>query len=67
MIRVAVAGLGKMALSHLAVLRAHPNVEVTAACDGLSYLSNNLQRFTGIRCYTDYNSMLDQERVGADD
>lgn len=65
MIRIALAGLGKMGLSHLAILRAHPEVEVVAACDGLSYLTSNLQRHTGIGCYNDYERMLECERLDA--
>jgi predicted dehydrogenase len=54
-----------MGLSHLAILRAHPDVEVIAACDGLSYLTTNLQRHTGIACYSDYDRMLEAERLDA--
>lgn len=64
-IRIALAGLGKMGLSHLAILRAHPEVELVAACDGLAYLTSNLEKHTGIRCYGDYDRMLDEERLDA--
>jgi len=63
--RVALAGLGKMGLSHLAILRAHPDVEVVAICDGLSYLTSTLQRYTGIKGYGDLDTLLEQERLDA--
>jgi predicted dehydrogenase len=32
-IRMAMVGLGKMGLSHLAIVRAHPQVDLVAGCD----------------------------------
>jgi scyllo-inositol 2-dehydrogenase (NADP+) len=63
--RVAAIGLGKMGLSHLAIFRAHPNVELVAACDGLSYLTGVLEKYAGLRCYNDYRRMLDKETLDA--
>ena len=33
-------GLGKMGLSHLAIVRAHPGVNLVAACDSTAYLTD---------------------------
>ena len=33
MIRVALMGLGKMGLSHCAIINTHPDVELVAVCD----------------------------------
>ncbi len=49
MIRVAVVGLGKMGISHLALLRAHPEVELAAVCDSSSYVLGVLKKYTGVR------------------
>jgi predicted dehydrogenase len=38
MIRVAVVGLGKMGLSHLSMIRAHPQVSVEAIVDATGYI-----------------------------
>ena len=64
-IRLGIAGLGKMGLSHLALINAHPGIEVAAACDGLKYLTSNLGRFTGLTCYNDYYDMLDAAQLDA--
>ena len=58
MIRVAVVGLGKMGISHLALLRAHPKVELAALCDSSSYVSSVLHKYTGIATHSDYEKML---------
>lgn len=34
MIDVAVVGLGKMGLSHLSMIKAHPDVNLVGVCDG---------------------------------
>lgn len=58
MIRVAVAGLGKMGLSHLAMINSHPCVKVCAVCDTADYLLDVLSKYSGVRTYTDYDAML---------
>ena len=44
MIRIAVVGLGKMGLSHLAILRTHPDIDVVAVCDTFGMMLNGLSR-----------------------
>lgn len=58
MVRVAVVGLGKMGLSHLSMIRAHPEVQVVGICDGSRYLLDMLGKYTGIQAYSDLSSML---------
>jgi predicted dehydrogenase len=58
MIRVAVVGLGKMGLSHLAMIHAHPGVRVDAVCDSTRYLLDVLNKYTGVRTIPDYRAML---------
>lgn len=58
MIRVAVVGLGKMGISHLAIIGAHADVEVAAVCDGSDYVVDVLSKYTGVKTYTDYAKML---------
>ena len=58
MIRVAVVGLGKMGISHLGIINAHPDVEVVAVCDPTKYLIDVLEKYSGIRGYTDYDKLL---------
>jgi predicted dehydrogenase len=58
MVSVAVVGLGKMGLSHLSIIRAHPEVKVIAMCDASKYLLDVLGKYTGISGYSDWESML---------
>jgi predicted dehydrogenase len=57
-IRVAVVGLGKMGLSHLAVLNAHPDVDVAAVCDPARHVLRVLGKYTAVTTYSDYQAML---------
>src|SRR5665213_1341404 len=65
MIRIAIAGLGKMGLSHLAILRTHPDVDVVAVCDTFGLMLNGLNRYAGLKTYTDYNELLEKEPLDA--
>lgn len=63
-IRVGVVGLGKMGLSHFAMVNAHPRVE-TIACDGAGFMVDVLSRNIPNPIYRDYDAMLDKERLDA--
>jgi predicted dehydrogenase len=58
-------GLGKMGLSHLAIVRAHPMVDLVAGCDSTQYLNDGLTKYTGLKCYQDYDRLLEQEQLDA--
>jgi len=58
MINVGVVGLGKMGLSHCAILRPHPDVSLAAVCDSTGYVLDVLNKYTGIPTYSDYKKML---------
>jgi scyllo-inositol 2-dehydrogenase (NADP+) len=63
--RVALIGVGKMGLSHLAILNAHPDVTVAAVCDRSGYLLDVLGKYGGFNCYSDYDEMLTAEKLDA--
>lgn len=65
MIRIAVVGVGKMGLSHLSILGAHPRVALAAICDTSGYMLDVLEKYTGVSGYTDYQKMLDQADLDA--
>jgi predicted dehydrogenase len=65
MIRLGMVGVGKMGLSHLAIARAHPQVLLAAVCDSTAYLTDVLTKHTGLKCYADFDRMLDAERLDA--
>ncbi|HLS55618.1 MAG TPA: Gfo/Idh/MocA family oxidoreductase [Zeimonas sp.] len=65
MIRVGVAGLGKMGLSHLAMIRPHPDVEVAGVCDTTGYVVDVLEKYTGVRAFSGFEAMLDAAALDA--
>lgn len=58
MIKLAVVGLGKMGLSHHSMINAHPRVTVAAVCDSAGYVLDVLNKYTGVKTYTDFDAML---------
>ena len=65
MIRVGMVGLGKMGLSHMSIVRAHPEVTLVAACDTMTYLTDVLAKNTGLKGYVDLDKMLAEEQLDA--
>lgn len=65
MIRIALIGVGKMGLSHLAIINSHPDVGLVAVCDSAAYVLGALHKYTGIKCYSDYRKLLDEEALDA--
>jgi predicted dehydrogenase len=63
-IKIGVVGLGKMGLSHHALLHAHPEVEVVA-CDSAKYVLGVLAKNTGVETYSDYGEMLNRGGLDA--
>lgn len=53
MIDVAVVGLGKMGLSHLSMIKAHPEVNLVGVCDATGYLLDILSKYTRVATYKD--------------
>lgn len=64
-LKLAVVGLGKMGLSHLAVINAHPRVKVEAVCDPVGYVLDVLNKYTGVRTWTDFERMLNEVALDA--
>jgi predicted dehydrogenase len=65
MIRVGVVGLGKMGLSHYALLNAHPDVEVVGVCDSSGYVLGVLRKYTDISTYEDHGALLEGTELDA--
>lgn len=65
MIRTAIVGLGKMGLSHLAILRTHPDLDVVGICDSAGYVRDILGKYTGLPCYDDFDRMLAETKAEA--
>lgn len=60
MIKAVIIGLGKMGMSHAAILGGLPNVELVAMCDTDGLLQSAFKKLTKIVCYTDYKKMIEE-------
>jgi predicted dehydrogenase len=66
MIKTAIIGLGKMGLSHTAILGAHPKVDLVAICDTSSMVLAAFKRYNpNITRYEDFNKMYAEEDMDA--
>jgi predicted dehydrogenase len=65
MIKVALIGLGKMGLSHCAILSAHQEVEVVAICDSASYLTSAMSKQMNAKTFKNYAKMIKEEELDA--
>lgn len=63
MLRAGIIGLGKMGLSHAAIVGAHPDVDLVAVCDTSSMILDGFKKYTGVVPYSDFKKMIDQEKL----
>lgn len=64
-VRVGVVGVGKMGLSHLAIVRALQDVELVGVVDSTDYLLDVLNKYTGASTFSTLEKMLDQAKPEA--
>ena len=60
MIRAGIIGLGKMGISHCAIVNAHPDVKLVAVCDTSKFILSAIKKYSGFECFTDYKKMIDK-------
>jgi predicted dehydrogenase len=65
MINVALIGAGKMGLSHLSILGAHPEVNIVGVADTSSMVNDVLEKYSGFKTFTDYRKMLESVKADA--
>ena len=63
MLKAGIIGLGKMGLSHAAIVAPHKDVDLVAVCDTSSLILDGIRKFTGIKVYDDYRKMIDSETL----
>lgn len=62
MIKAAIIGLGKMGISHAAILGGLPDVELAGVCDSDGLVQSGFEKLTRIPFFTDYKKMIDTVR-----
>ena len=63
MIKGAIIGLGKMGLSHAAILGGHNDVDFVAVCDTSSLVLDAFKKLSVVRTYSDYKEMIEKESL----
>jgi predicted dehydrogenase len=61
MLKGGIIGLGKMGISHAAIVGPHKNVDLAAVCDTSSLILDGFKKFTKVSVYDDYKKMIDSE------
>jgi predicted dehydrogenase len=59
MIRTGIIGLGKMGISHCAILGAQPLVNLVSVCDSSSLVIDAFKKYSKFECFSDYKKMID--------
>jgi len=59
-IKVAVIGLGRMGISHAAIVNTHPDVSLVGVSDASSLVLNTLRQYMPTPCFSDYRQMFDE-------
>lgn len=65
MIRIGLIGLGKMGISHCAILNSHKDVALIAVCDSSTFLLEAFNKYSKMKTYTDYKKMIHDESLDA--
>ncbi len=63
MVKAGIIGLGKMGLSHAAIVDPHPDADLVAVCDTSSLILDAFKKFTNVNVYSDYTKMIDNEKL----
>jgi predicted dehydrogenase len=53
-----IVGLGRMGITHLAILNTHPDVDIHAMCDESAFMRGALDKYVGVETYDDYSAMV---------
>ena len=65
MIKTGVIGLGKMGISHLSILGAHPDVQIDGVCDTSKVVLDVLGKYSSFPCFDDHKKMLERTKPDA--
>ncbi len=65
MIKIALIGAGKMGISHLAILGAHPDVELVGVCDTSKMVIDALEKYGNFKGFLDYEQMIESVKPEA--
>lgn len=58
MLKAGLIGFGRMGITHMSILNAHPAVKICAVCDQSSTMLNILNKYVDFSVYQDYRKMI---------
>lgn len=64
-VRTGIVGLGKMGISHFAILNAHPDVDLVAITDTNPFLTTALKKHAKVEVFKDFKKMIDESSLEA--
>lgn len=59
MIKAGVIGLGRMGVSHSAIINVHPDVDLAAICEPSIFVASAVEKHANIACYKNFKKMVD--------
>jgi predicted dehydrogenase len=62
-LKAGVIGLGKMGISHAAIVSPHPSVDMAAVCDTSTIVLDVFHKFSRVKLYSDYTKMIENENL----
>ena len=62
-LKAGIIGLGKMGISHAAIVGPHPMVDMVAVCDTSSIVLDVFRKFSKVNVYNDYIKMIENETL----
>ena len=65
MARIGLVGIGKMGVSHLAIARAHPELECAAVCDSQPFVLAGVRSQLGVETYKSFDTMVGEANLDA--
>jgi scyllo-inositol 2-dehydrogenase (NADP+) len=58
MLKGGLIGLGRMGITHFAILNNHPQVRLVGACDSSAFVLKSFQAYCPIQVFTDYKQLI---------
>jgi predicted dehydrogenase len=65
LINIGLIGLGKMGISHCAILNSHDDVNLVAVCDTAKFVTSALKPHTNFSFYSDYKKLINSCDIDA--
>jgi predicted dehydrogenase len=59
-LKLAIIGMGRMGITHYAIINSHPNIEIESVVDASALILSILNKYAPIKTFRDYNEMLDE-------